>query len=90
VAPENLQKYTDWIQGPWIKLISNQEGFRETHYMTKPNGEWVVLKFWETEAHDQRWAENLQHQELAKPVLPMFVGDLSRDVFEIKESVFSG
>ncbi len=89
VSAENLPKYTEWIQGPWIKLISSQEGFRGTHYMTKPNGEWTVLKMWETEAYDQAWAENPEHQDLAKQVLPLFVGDLQRDVFEVKESATS-
>jgi heme-degrading monooxygenase HmoA len=89
VSPENLGTYTNWIKGPWIKLISSQEGFKGTSYMTKPNGEWMVLKLWETEAHDEAWSENQDHKRLAEEVMPLFVGDVERNVYEVREHVVS-
>ena len=89
ISPENLDKYTNWIKGAWIKLISSQPGFKGTSYMTKPNGEWMVLKLWESEAHDASWSENQEHKKLAETVIPLFVGDVERNCYEVQESVLS-
>ena len=89
ISPENLDKYTDWIRGPWSRLISSQQGFKGTYYMTKPNGEWLVLKLWESEAHDEAWSENLEHKQLAEAVIPLFVGDVERNTYEVQENVLS-
>ena len=87
ISPENMYKYTDWIKGPWCKLISRQQGFKGTYYMTKPNGEWMVLKLWESEIYDKAWSENQEHKLLAEAVIPLFVGDIERNVYEVLENI---
>ncbi len=87
VDPKNLPKYENWIKGPWIKLISEQRGHRGTYYLSKPNGEWMVLKFWETTQDDEAWAANEEHKKLAEDIIPLFFGDLERSIFEVNEFV---
>ena len=84
VSPENIGQLAQWVKEKWGLLISSQEGFKGTYFITKPNGEFVIIMLWETEEQIQSWTDNPGHKELLPEFMSLKEGPVEMDVYEVQ------
>lgn len=87
VSPDNMGQLTQWVTKKWGPLISSQEGFRGTYFNTKPDGEFIIIMLWETEAQIQSWTENPEHKELLPEFMSLKEGPVDMDIYQVKEVI---
>ena len=85
VSPENLGKFTRFMREQWSPLISRQEGFKGAYFMTKPNGEFVSIMLWETEAQTYAWGDNPEHKKIGTQVASLFTATAVQNFYEVQD-----
>jgi len=53
-----------------IPPVSRQPGFRGVYLMTKPDGQFMVMNIWYTEAQANAWPQNPEHQKVVAQLRP--------------------
>jgi len=85
VSPDNMEQLAQWVKKKWGPLISSQEGFKGTYFITKSNGEFVLVMLWETEAQIQSWTDNPEHQNLVPEFMSLKEGPLYMDIYKVQD-----
>jgi len=84
VSPENMGQLATWVKEQWGSLISRQEGFKGAYFSTKPNGEFILIMLWETEAQIQSWTDNPEHKELVPEFMSLVTNAVDMDIYEVQ------
>lgn len=87
ISSENLEKLTHWIKEKWGPLISSQEGFKNSYFIAKTNGEFVITMLWQTESQIQSWTDNPEHKALVPEFLSLTTADVNMDIYEVKHVI---
>jgi len=85
VSPDNIEQLTRFIKEQWVPLASRQRGLKGTYFMTKPDGEFLMMSLWDSEEQIRAWLENSEHKQLGAQVKPLFTGTPVQDVFEVQD-----
>ena len=67
-----------------VHLVSRQPWFKGVYLMTKPNGEFMVLNIWDTEAQANAWPQNPQHQQVVAQFMPLLTGAPMHDGYQVQ------
>lgn len=67
-----------------IPPVSRQPGFRGVYLMTKPDGQFMVMNIWYTEAQANAWPQNPEHQKVVAQLRPLLSGAPVRDAYEVR------
>ena len=87
VSPENLEQLAQWVNGKWGPLISSKEGFKGTYFITKSNGEFVIIMLWETEEQIQSWTDNPEHKKLLPEFMSLKTAPVEMDIYEVQDII---
>ena len=86
VSPENLSELTTRFKELRLPLISKQQGFKDTYCMTKRNGEFMWVTFWETEADIHAWTKEPVHEQiLGEQLYALLHGRGEHDIYEVQD-----
>ena len=87
VSPENMGQLVLWVKEKWGPLISSQEGFKGVYFITKSNGEFVIIMLWETEAQIQSWTDNPEHKKLLPEFMSLTTNPVDMDIYEVQDII---
>lgn len=82
-SPRSLDEVARIFQKQAVPLVSRQPGFKGVYLLTKPNGEFLVLNFWETEEQANAWPQNSEHQRVAAQLKPLLSGAPIREGYVV-------
>lgn len=88
VSPENIPVLERWVKEKWGPLISRQEGFTGYYFVTKPEGEFILIMFWKDEAAPQSWTNNPDHQALVPEFKKLAIASVQMDLYVVKDTRF--
>ena len=81
---ERLDKVAQIFREQAVHSVSRQPGFKGVYLMTKPNGEFMVLNIWDTEAQANAWPQNPQHQQVVAQLMPLLTGAPMHDGYQVQ------
>jgi len=87
VSPKDIDQLTKVIEEQRNPLLSRQEGFKGVYYMTKPNGEFLIMTCFETEAQMEAWSNNPEHKNLGAQLAPLFMSSSVTDTYKVQSTI---
>lgn len=85
ISIKDMDKLTGWVQDKWGPLISRQEGFKGYYFVSKPDGDFIIIMLWEEESLIQSWSDNPKHKELVPEFMSLMIGPVEMDVYKIEQ-----
>ena len=87
VSPENMGQLAQWVKGKWGPIISRQEGFKGVYFITKENGEFVIIMLWETEAQIQSWTDNPEHKQTIPEFMSLTTDAVDMEIYKVQDVI---
>jgi heme-degrading monooxygenase HmoA len=85
VDPQNAENLSNWIKKKWGPLIADQPGFKGYYFITKSDGEFVIIMLWEQEKNVQVWTENSGHRALVPEFMALTVSPVQMELYEVND-----
>ena len=85
VDVQNSGKMEQWVKEKWSPLISKQTGFKGYYYISKPDGEFVIIMLWEQAKYVQLWTDNPEHRALVPDFMALTVSPVQMDLYEVSD-----
>src|SRR4030042_2093682 len=89
VSPRNLSKMVRAFGEQLIAQLSRQPGFRGSMFLSKLDGELVVLSLWDSKEQASAWAQNPEHKELEARLETLLAGASKEEHYEVQATGFS-
>jgi heme-degrading monooxygenase HmoA len=73
---EDLEQILQIFEEQMIPVMSRYEGYKGIEIMTIPTtGEFVVLKFWDSETNATAWSNSEDHKKFGPQITPLLIGN---------------
>ena len=83
-SPQSLDEVAPIFREQAVPLVSRQPGFKGVYLMSKPDGQFMILNIWDTEAQANAWPQNPEHQKVVAQLRPLLTGAPVRDGYEVR------